>query len=121
MGLGVDREVYVTFSKDKEKEFNKIYESLFENDKEYTWVDRCYPEEEATIEDKLEGWRYGCHIKEDKYVIDEFYGEKEGDDSILWNALASIVDDDSYINSWREDHCDYEWKFKDGKLEEIWK
>ncbi len=96
----------------------------------YSWVDT---EDVIKAVDKndlievLNHWRYEAtsdsispveELAEQKadIVVVCFTGEKLGDDSVLWEALAPFVDSDSYIECTGEDEARWKYSFTNGEF-----
>jgi len=89
----------------------------------YAWVD--YPKGGFTsLEDALDEWRYQTYTAIDTgtVMVEEFEGEKWGDDEILWTALAPFIDPHVYATiTWvGEDHAMWRYEFIDGKVVETY-
>ena len=52
----------------------------------------------------FESFRYVCIREKGYYIIDEFLGEKLGDDYLFWGRLKPIITKDSVCKFWGEDH-----------------
>jgi hypothetical protein len=69
-----------------------------------------------TLEVALVAWRWKAQTDDaTQDVVDlEFHGEKLGDDSYLWDAIAPFVESGSYLQMAGEDGNSWRWCFKDG-------
>ena len=71
------------------------------------------------IEDALKAWRWNGDFDQDgNLLLVYFLGEKLGDETHLFSAIAPFVEDGGYIEMQGEDGCLWRWLFKDGKLTE---
>ena len=97
----------------------KAINDLFEPEKMkngggmYSWVN--IPREPFTdIVAALAEWRYRAGILGPGLIVEYFAGEKLGDDSILWTALAPFINPGAEITCRGEDDITWKWVF-DGK------
>jgi len=124
MGYEVSREMHVTFPKIKKIQFIEIFNKFMSNPPggRFHWGQSGeFDPEECYFTDILEEWSYP--IEEDKkddtlFRVIDFEGCKEGDDALLWEALAPVIDSGSYIENKGEDGALWRWKFNDGDFEE---
>ena len=73
-----------------------------------------------TIEEIFDEIRYPlCQNSEGDYEIDDFSGEKLGDDLKIFNSFAKYIEDGQYIEMCGEDGNQWRWRFKNGICEEI--
>lgn len=82
----------------------------------YSWVGDVTSAN--TLKDALSEWRYGAEDDADGLYVAYFNGEKLGDDTILWKALAPFIKDGGVINCRGEDGEVWRWKFSGGKFHE---
>jgi len=83
----------------------------------YSWVNT--PREPFTdIVEALAKWRYQAGILGPGLIVEYFTGEKLGDDSILWTALAPFVRPGAEITLRGEDNDAWKWFFDGKKLRE---
>jgi hypothetical protein len=120
MSMGVSRSLEVTFDKSKSEELLKLVKELFDKqgDSRFHWGESF--DEDMSLEEVFEEWRYELEEAGDKYKVAYFNGEKEGDDSKFWEAIASVIDSGSEIESTTEVGDHYKWIFKDGTFKEEW-
>lgn len=87
--------------------------------KHYAWVSTDDFLAARTLEGAMTEWRY-CPENDDNDNIVGLYfeGEKLGDETALWKALAPFVKSGSYIQMHGEDGSMWRWCFDDGKFEE---
>lgn len=81
--------------------------------------EECEPEETMSIEDVWDGLRYNIKETETDYIIDEFLGEKYGDDDKLFLLIAPYCED-GYLQMCGEDGEHFRFVIKDGKFEEVY-
>ena len=120
----------------KKENFEKALESLksvfvpenmtcydYINGKEYphfSWVSTKLVLESKTLEEALEEIRYESKYDSDGNICRiEFTGEKYGDEDIFFAALAPYVEPGSFVSFEGEDGERWQWKFTDGKVEEV--
>lgn len=86
----------------------------------FSWVDMDELRTTKTIEGQLKAWRWEADTDEKTgdVVNLHFRGEKLGDDTVLFGALAPFVEDGSFIQMSGEDGAVWRWCFADGKLSE---
>lgn len=73
-----------------------------------------------TLIKALEAWRYEANQTSGDVLIEEFTGEKYGDDKTLFTALAPFIQDGSFITFRGEDDKHWKWVFKDGVMKEFY-
>jgi hypothetical protein len=85
----------------------------------YSWVTTDEFLDATTVFDAIKAWRWEV-AKDIEGNIDaiDFYGEKLGDDKVLFDAIAPWVKDDSYIQMSGEDGSVWRWVFSEGKCTE---
>lgn len=84
----------------------------------FSWVDTKEFVEAETLEDALRAWRWEVETIQGGMLINEFTGQKYGDEEHLFGAIAPFVEDEGYIHMVGEDSAHWKWIFSDGKLEE---
>ena len=84
----------------------------------FSWVDNAFADAE-TLERALRWWRWEseCNPGGDVVYV-RFLGEKLGDDSLLFEAIAPFVEHRSYIEMVGEDNARWRWLFWRGELRE---
>ena len=80
----------------------------------FAWVDTEKFANAKTLKDALHEWRWEVEFMAEDIITIYFEGEKLGDDSILFDALAPFVEPGSYIEMSGEDNAIWRWSF-DGK------
>jgi hypothetical protein len=109
----------------KKKNLNKVVKAIQElrgkesiidsSGRNFSWVDHDFYEK-TNISDILNCWRWEVAFDKGGNVNDiTFQGEKFGDDKVLFNSIASYVQDGSYIEIVGEDNQMWRWVFQDGK------
>lgn len=85
----------------------------------YSWVDTSDFVDAGNVEKALKSWRWHPEFDTDGNVVSiEFWGEKLGDDKVLFEAIAPWVKSGSYIEMQGEDGTMWRWCFDDGKFHE---
>lgn len=84
----------------------------------FAWVDTNKFQNAKSLKDALSEWRWEIEIDADTGDVDSIYfeGEKMGDDTILFDALAPCVEDGCYIEMSGEDGAIWQWAFRKGKM-----
>jgi len=89
-------------------------------EKWFSWVDTGVVLKATELSEAMQGW--GWPIDEDETTGDVtdiyFYGEKAGQEELLFKAIAPFVKDGSYIEMVGEDGSIWRWLFKGGKCVE---
>jgi hypothetical protein len=99
------------------KEFAKNFKGTYDN--RIMWVDKSILINSESIEESFDEIRYPLTTDTNgDYIIDYFSGEKLGDDTQIFMAIAPFVEDGSYIEMSGEDGTLWRWVFKNGKCEE---
>ncbi len=94
---------------DKNKALFQVKEKLFnytrsDNKDSYCWISNDACREAETLEELLAEWRYICSLDKDNNIIGIcFEGEKAGDETTLFKALAPYVESGSFIEMQGED------------------
>ena len=85
----------------------------------FAWVDTETFTKAETLEEALGEWRWDIEMMKDGSVDGiSFSGEKSGDDTLLFEAIAPYVESGSYIEMSGEDGYIWRWKFESGKCTE---
>lgn len=88
----------------------------------FSWVDTESVLRSRSLGNALAEIRYEPYYDGNDNICDvEFTGEKYGSEKVFFNALAPYVENDSYIAFEGEDGEAWEWRFEDGKVEQIYK
>lgn len=105
----------------------KTLSDYFTNGGQLRWVngfdldevdfDEPIEEYNDIIAEMWDDLRYGYTLTEDYYIIEDFYGEKLGEDDKLFNMIAPYCED-GYIQFCGEDGEHFRYIIKDGKFEE---
>lgn len=115
----------------KKDNMNKILNVLsdfFKGGGDLRWVngfsiEDMIPEDEydepLTLEEIWNDLRYILKEDKDYYIIDEFYGEKLGDDLKLFQLIAEYCED-GYLQFYGEDGDHFRIIIKDGQAYEKW-
>lgn len=78
----------------------------------FSWVSTSRFLGAKTLADALNAWRWEVEQDEDYNIVGiQFVGEKLGDDTILFKAIAPFVKPGSYIEMHGEDGCLWRWLF----------
>jgi len=86
----------------------------------YSWVGNPPAGGWKEILDAFNEWRYNGEVDADGNVkLNEFIGEKLGDDNILLSAIAPFVTKDSFVECDGEDGARWKWVFVKGKFKEL--
>ncbi len=67
------------------------------------------------LSEAMEEYRWGIESKEYGVELEYFYGENLGDDFEMFNAIAPVVEEGSYIEMHGEDGETWRWVFENGK------
>jgi hypothetical protein len=74
----------------------------------------------TTLDDALLAWRWETYRDGDGVIGNiGFRGEKYGDDTVLFTAIAPFVEPGSYIEMNGEDGALWRWIFKNGTVDEV--
>ena len=118
MGYCIDVEVKVKIPKEKKEDIIATLKRM--DTRDYSWTKKGFSNH-TSIKDLFEEWRYGCILStKGYYLVNSFEGEKLGEDAALWKALAPFILDGSYVKFSGEDHAQWKYVFKDGKMKEKW-
>lgn len=99
------------------RDFAKGFKNQYGN--RIMWVDKETLINSESIEESFDEIRYPLVIDSNgDYMINYFSGEKLGDDTEIFNAIAPYVEEGSYIEMLGEDGTIWRWIFKNGKCEE---
>jgi len=85
----------------------------------FSWVDMQQLANAETLIEAFDAWRYEFVKYDDGIILENFNGEKLGDDAFLWETLAPFIKDDGFIEVHGEDNYFWRWKFNDGKFQEV--
>lgn len=100
----------------------KAIKALAENPPKwgYSWVDEKYVRAND-LQTALDDWRWETELDDETgdIVGINFGGEKLGDDSVLWKAIAPFVEKDSFIQMAGEDGAVWRWVFNGSSVEEV--
>ena len=87
--------------------------------RQYSWVN-APAEPFKDLIDALAEWRYQAERNETGDIVVEcFTGQKLGDDTVLWTALAPFVDPAGEIYCSGEDGAQWKWTFRNGQFTEL--
>ena len=104
-------------TKDKIEEAVKIINDLSRNNKISKWVNNIILDNSTNIEEIMEELRWPGSINDNgDFEIEYFSGEKYGDEDIIFDALAKVMPDGSYIEMQGEGGELWRWYFEKGKL-----
>jgi len=83
------------------------------------WVDNPKDGKFNTLQDAFSAWRYESHAATNGDVdVDNFNGERWGDDDQLFKAIAPFALRHSHIDVIGEDYCHWRYWFNDKKVEQ---
>ena len=105
----------VKIKEENASECLKAINALFLNNKRYGWVDA--PSDEhgyKSLMDAIESWSFGLSYYENAFFLDNFSGEKLGDENTLFETIAPFVEENAFIYGRGEDGCMWRIAFKDG-------
>ena len=89
-------------------------------DSHFSWVHTKDFLEARHVENALDAWRWTAEFDEHGDISGiDFDGEKLGDESVLFNAIAPFVVEGSYIQMGGEDQYSWRWVFVDNRCVEI--
>ena len=101
-------------AKNKKKALKGLKE-LAKKEKNLSWVCNDVIIESMDLEEALEEIRFEAELDEKKNVVGlDFTGEKLGQETKIFNAMAQFVKAGSYIQMYGEDGDKWRWVF-DGK------
>lgn len=118
----------VKIKKDNMNKTLNVLSDFFEYGGELRWVngfniEDMTPEDEydepLTLEEIWEDLRYTLKEEDNYYIIDEFYGEKLGDDLKLFQIIAGYCEN-GYLQFCGEDGDHFRIIIKDGQAYEKW-
>lgn len=89
----------------------------FAKNKSLMWCDEDGILESDDIEECFEKLRYPLTEKEDYYIIDDFYGEKLGDEKKIFNSIYKYIEKGSYLEYVGEDGDRFRLVFGDKECE----
>jgi hypothetical protein len=116
----------VHIPKDKFQDVLKAIQSLHGKEtitdsggKHFSWVDYNFYNID-NLKEMLEEWRWKPVFDDKGDIVKlEFWGEKIGDENLLFNAIAPCVTSGGYIQMMGEDHSEWRWVFEDGKCSDV--
>ena len=86
----------------------------------FSWVDTETFLKAQHIEDALHEWRWKAEFGDNGDIVSiDFIGEKLGDCTIMFNAIAPYVEDESFIEMCGEDGYVWRWVFAEGIVKEL--
>jgi len=84
------------------------------------WCHRGYHDRLQSLSDVLDCWSYQATLDAKGNIVGlEFLGEKLLEQPILWDAVAPLVREGSYLEMLGEDGARWRWVFKDEKMVEV--
>ena len=96
----------------------EIIKDLVKKGEEFRWVSNKTIIEAENLKEVLEEFRYEVSENETELEIEDFLGEKLGDEFTMFKAIAPVVEDGSYIEMHGEDGDTWRWVFENGKCTE---
>lgn len=84
----------------------------------FSWVDRDFSSK-RNLREMMKCWRWSCKNKGNFFVVEEFLGEKYGDDELLFTALAPYIEAGSEIHFIGEDGDQWKYVFDGKSLKEL--
>lgn len=82
----------------------------------FAWVDNKFTQRDC-LHEALKDWRWESEYNDDGDIDGIYFlGEKQGDDLLLFNAIAPFIEPNSYIRFRGEDGAQWEWSFDGVKL-----
>jgi hypothetical protein len=96
-----------------------IHDGVNQQNHHFSWVTTSKFLEADSLEEAMGAWRWTAY-EDPNGNIDSiaFEGEKAGDDTVLFEAIAPFVEHGSYIMMEGEDGYIWRWMFTDGAVEE---
>ena len=89
-------------------------------DKKYSWVGLKEVRACETLSGALSVWRWeASHWPDDTVTVNDFTGEKYGDDLEMFQAIAPFVRPSSYIEMLGEDGAHWRWVFDGTTCKEL--
>lgn len=120
MGYCIDQnELNVKIPKSKRSELLAVFKDLRDKrdqqgsvdrgpgKKVYKWADDFEYSEDLV--EMFEAFRYTIREEGEFYIIDEFTGQKLGDDYTLWKQIKPLVTEDSTCTFYGEDHAELDF------------
>lgn len=96
----------------------EIIKRLAREGKEFRWVSNETLLEAENLKEALEEFGYEVFEKETELEILDFVYEKLGDEFDMFQAIAPVVEEGSYIEMYGEDGDTWRWVFENGKCTE---
>lgn len=85
----------------------------------FSWVETAHFLKTETLEEALIVWRWHAKTDEKGNIVDlDFNGEKYGDCTVLFTAIAPYVTDGSFITMKGEDGAIFRWVFNNKTFKE---
>jgi hypothetical protein len=85
----------------------------------FSWVNTEDFTSAQTFGEAMDAFRYPINYADNGDInMISFEGEKLGDDTVLFGAIAPFVESGSFIEMEGEDGSRWRWAFKDGKMKE---
>jgi len=85
----------------------------------FSWVDMQQLANAETLIEAFDAWRYDFVKYDDGVILENFEGEKLGDDAFLWETLAPFIKGGGFIEVHGEEREFWRWKFNDGNFQEV--
>lgn len=99
----------------RKKNFEKVIEAINKLEPG-GWVS-SEAQTSKDIEEVFEAWRWNVYMDQKGNIVNiDFNGEKAGDDSKLFHAVAPYVEDGSFIEMSGEEGEIWRWTFRDGEM-----
>lgn len=127
MGYCIEHEEgYIEIKKENMPKILQTLSDYFKGGGSLRWVDGFDIEdmnsedeydEPLTLNDIWDDLRYGIKEEDNFYIINDFVGEKYGDDNILFNMIAPYCED-GYFQFCGEDGDHFRFIIKDGEFKE---
>ena len=96
----------------------EIIKELVKKGEEFRWVSNEVLLEAENLKEALEEFGYDVIEDEKELKIFDFLNEKEGDELTMFQAIAPVVEEGSYIEMYGEDGDTWRWVFENGKCTE---
>lgn len=109
------RECDFKIKKENTSKALEIIKELVKKGKEFRWVSNETLLEAKSLKDALEEFGYDTIEDERELEIFDFMNEKLGDEFDMFQAIASVVEEGSYIEMYGEDGDTWRWVFENGK------
>lgn len=112
------RECDFKIKKENTSKALEIIKELVKKGEEFRWVSNEIILEAENLKEVLEEFGYEVSEKETALEIEDFLNEKEGDELTMFQAIAPVVEEGSYIEMYGEDGDTWRWVFENGKCTE---